>query len=222
MNYPTDEELAKIPVKDNGEKLVDLRMVCPDVEIKLPDFMATENAENQKLAGYVRESVAQRIKKANSFLPEGYKLMVRFGYRPLKVQKLVWDRVNKKMSEKYPDWPEGRIKKETQKFAAPVDTDLVPPHTTGATVDLTITGQNGKWVDMGTKLGEFNERTVFEAKGLTEEQAKNRQILRNAMIKAGFVNYHAEWWHWSYGDQYWAKILNKPNAIYGAIKLDII
>ena len=30
MNLIPDSELIKIPVKDNGEKLVDLRKYCPD------------------------------------------------------------------------------------------------------------------------------------------------------------------------------------------------
>ena len=37
------------------------------------------------------------------------------------------------------------------------------------------------------------------------------------MKKAGFVNYPPEWWHWSYGDRYWAAALNKKFAIYKGI-----
>lgn len=217
MNYPTDEEIAKIPIQDSGEKLVDLRETCPEIIVKIPDFMARESEGDQKLAGYVRESVVQKLKKANSLLPDDYKLMVRFGYRSYKVQKLIWGRVYKKMSEKYTDWPEKKIKSETQKFAASVDTDFIPPHTTGGTVDLTVVDKDGKQIDMGTEMGEFSAKTPFEAEGLSDKQTENRRMLRDAMVGAGFVNYHNEWWHWSYGDQYWAKILNEPNAIYGAV-----
>jgi hypothetical protein len=31
-----------------------------------------------------------------------------------------------------------------------------------------------------------------------------RDVLATAMSAAGLVNYPAEWWHSSYGDQYWA------------------
>jgi len=33
--------------------------------------------------------------------------------------------------------------------------------------------------------------------------------------KVGFVNYPKEFWHWSYGDIYWAKI--KKKAIYSIL-----
>jgi D-alanyl-D-alanine dipeptidase len=32
----------------------------------------------------------------------------------------------------------------------------------------------------------------------------NRTILAAATRAADFVNYPLEWWHWSYGDRYWA------------------
>jgi D-alanyl-D-alanine dipeptidase len=41
--------------------------------------------------------------------------------------------------------------------------------------------------------------------------------LIDAMRAAGFVNYPTEWWHWSYGDRYWAYLLGKPAAIFGAV-----
>ncbi len=50
MNHPTDEEIAKVSIRDNGEKLVSLREVCPEIEVRLPDFMADESEENRRLA----------------------------------------------------------------------------------------------------------------------------------------------------------------------------
>jgi hypothetical protein len=29
------------------------------------------------------------------------------------------------------------------------------------------------------------------------------------------INYPTEWWHYSYGDRYWAYHQNQPHAIYG-------
>jgi len=34
---------------------------------------------------------------------------------------------------------------------------------------------------------------------------------------AGLVNYPTEWWHWSYGDRYWAMATGAPAAIYGPV-----
>ena len=33
-----------------------------------------------------------------------------------------------------------------------------------------------------------------------------------AMRRAGLVNYPTEWWHWSYGDHYWAMTTGAPPA----------
>ena len=33
----------------------------------------------------------------------------------------------------------------------------------------------------------------------------------------GLVNYPTEWWHWSYGDRYWALISGADAALYGPV-----
>ncbi len=43
----------------------------------------------------------------------------------------------------------------------------------------------------------------------------NRDLLAAAMDAAGFINYPAEWWHWSYGDRYWAFQTSRDTALYG-------
>jgi D-alanyl-D-alanine dipeptidase len=43
----------------------------------------------------------------------------------------------------------------------------------------------------------------------------NRLLLAQAMQAEGFVNYAREWWHYSYGDRYWAWLTGRPHAIYG-------
>jgi D-alanyl-D-alanine dipeptidase len=35
------------------------------------------------------------------------------------------------------------------------------------------------------------------------------------MSTAGFLNYPTEWWHFSYGDRYWALDTGEQTAIYG-------
>ncbi len=42
---------------------------------------------------------------------------------------------------------------------------------------------------------------------------ENRKILINCLERAGFINYPTEWWHWSYGDCYWA-FMNNCDALY--------
>ncbi|MEK8108013.1 hypothetical protein NKG94_28990 [Micromonospora sp. M12] len=33
------------------------------------------------------------------------------------------------------------------------------------------------------------------------------------------VNYPTEWWHWSYGDRYWALMTGAPQTRYGPVDL---
>jgi zinc D-Ala-D-Ala dipeptidase len=52
---------------------------------------------------------------------------------------------------------------------------------------------------------------------VTEGARRHRDILASAMDTAGFVNYPAEWWHWSYGDRYWAFQTGRSTALYGSL-----
>ena len=60
-------------------------------------------------------------------------------------------------------------------------------------------------VDIGVKVGEPGET--------------HRSILIRAMAGVGFLNYPWEWWHWSWGDQYWAHQSGSACAHYGSIDL---
>jgi hypothetical protein len=44
----------------------------------------------------------------------------------------------------------------------------------------------------------------FDASGLSRSARRNRDLLAEVMVGAGFVNYPTEWWHWSFGDRCWA------------------
>ena len=47
-----------------------------------------------------------------------------------------------------------------------------------------------------------------------EEARANRRLLYWLMIDAGFASNPSEWWHFSFGDQMWAKLRNEPEALY--------
>jgi len=58
------------------------------------------------------------------------------------------------------------------------------------------------------------------ASDVPEKARKRREELVRAMEKAGFVNYGHEWWHYSYGDRYWALLRGESAAIYGPAYFD--
>jgi len=48
---------------------------------------------------------------------------------------------------------------------------------------------------MGSIVDHFGPISHPDSKEITEAQQKNRTILREAMIKAGFAPLDTEWWH---------------------------
>ena len=60
------------------------------------------------------------------------------------------------------------------------------------------------------------------------DDAGRRLVVRNGhheprevMTAAGLVNYPREWWHFSYGDRYWACVTGSAQARYGAVEESI-
>lgn len=210
MNLITDDKLIKIKIQDNGEPLVDTRTECPDIFRNIGGYVVTET--DSDVSNFVRLSVAKMINGAEVFLPENYKLMLRYGYRPPKIQKKMYKKVFNEFKKNNPEWTEKKTIDETAKCVAPIE---LASHCAGAAIDVTLCDNNGKEYDMGTEVGEFSEKSHTYSNGLTSEAEKNRKLLIAVMTKAGFINYPTEWWHWSYGDTYWAAELKKPFAIFG-------
>jgi D-alanyl-D-alanine dipeptidase len=44
-------------------------------------------------------------------------------------------------------------------------------------------------------------------------------LLKDVLEEAGFVNYHEEWWHFSYGDLEWTRQTGTKISIYGRCEL---
>ena len=77
-------------------------------------------------------------------------------------------------------------------------------HNYGAAVDITVAKKNGVALDMGTPYDFFGEaaepqlESILLANGtLTAIQIQNRKILREVMVKAGFIQLPTEWWHYN-------------------------
>ena len=101
--------------------------------------------------------------------------------------------------------PERELDRLTSRFVAPVD---VAPHVAGAAVDLTLVDVCGDALDLGTPIDATPEqsdgRCWFAAAGIGADARAHRDLLRRVLEGQGLVNYPTEWWHWSFGDRYWA------------------
>ena len=75
-------------------------------------------------------------------------------------------------------------------------------HSRGSTVDLTFYDvKNGCDLDMGGTFDYFGYRSYPDYPNLTEEQRKNRQLLRSVMLKHGFRGIDTEWWHFTLNNE---------------------
>jgi len=75
-------------------------------------------------------------------------------------------------------------------------------HSRGSTIDLTIIDMmTGKEVDMGSPFDFFGLPSHHGTQLITDEQTRNRLILKNAMEDAGFRPYDEEWWHYTLNDE---------------------
>lgn len=75
-------------------------------------------------------------------------------------------------------------------------------HSRGSTVDLTIIDlKTKKELDMGSPFDFFGEKSHHNSVHITNEQQKNRQLLKSVMEKHGFRSYSEEWWHYTLNNE---------------------
>lgn len=198
--------MARIPIRECGEPLVDLRQECPFLVLtcRLP---------------FVRATVATMLWKVHEELPDGWRLKVHTALRTLDEQAAGYWNHYKKLQEKHPEWPRNILRREANRFFHPPDMGAPPGHCTGGAVDVGLLNAEGAEVDVTSTLrdGLSSQRTY--SRHLTPQARANRLILIRAMTEAGFSNCADEWWHWSYGDSAWAGRTGAPYAIYDLLRI---
>jgi D-alanyl-D-alanine dipeptidase len=195
----SDDRITSIPAIESGEPLVDL--CTRDVLTRGQQF--------------ARESVADRLALADTFLPAGIRLHVVEGLRPVESQQQIWDGYRAELQRLHPGISSRDVDQLASRFVSPIE---VAPHVAGAAVDLTLVGAHGP-LDLGTPIDATPEQSngacFFAATNISREARTNRSLLADVLTAAGLVNYPTEWWHWSYGDRYWALATGAPAALYG-------
>ena len=212
----SSSELRKLIVIDNHEKMVDLRETCHGLMFNIAKYIKKNGGDAAITdAHYARVEVAKRLNIAQSLLLKEFRLMIECAYRSPKIQQKSYDAVYKKLKNEHHSWNEEQLEKEMENRVSPVD---IAPHCTGGAIDLTIVDSHNQQLDMGTSLDEFSNKTYTESSSISKEAKDNRSLLKGVMVSAGFVNFPAEWWHWSYGDREWANIQKNKTAIYGLVE----
>ena len=168
-------------------------------------YYSPNNFTGNKIDGYkapraylTKEALAALKKAADDLREQGYRLLIWDSYRPQKaVDNFVrWINDTEDDGDKtfYPDIEKSNLLAGNYIMAK-------SGHTRGSTVDLTIIKKDGGFVDMGGTFDLFSEVSHPDYQDLTEEQKNNRQILRDAMVKAGFNPIESEWWHFTLKDE---------------------
>jgi D-alanyl-D-alanine dipeptidase len=106
----------------------------------------------------------------------GLGLKVWDAYRPLSVQRKMWNLIRDERYVSNPAKNKGR-------------------HTRGTAVDVTLVDKLGRELTMPSDFDDFSERAHRDYRGGTSGQRRNRQLLESVMQRHGFVGYPTEWWH---------------------------
>ena len=214
----------QIPPQEDRSQFVPITEVVPDVILEIRYF-GTYNFVGDRIDGYLEPKAYLTKEAADSLravsdevIGLGYRLKIYDAYRP---QKAVDHFVRWAA-----DIPDVRMKPY---FYPDLDKSVLfeqeyimekSGHTRGSTVDLTLFDMNTeKELDMGGTFdwfgpeshpdfcgnpdtGEYDaEAAAANPRGLTEQQFRNRLILRQAMLRHGFKPLSSEWWHFTLKDE---------------------
>lgn len=210
----THDHKIHIPIKECGEPLMGY---SSDEFVLEPMYFKWGFSEIEKMEN--RTGVVKRLREAKKLLPKGYNFKIWDGFRTLKVQKILYDDYYERLAREHPDLSHEELCTRVEIFVSPPshNPQFPPPHNTGGAIDLTIVDENGEELAMGTPFDEFTEQS-FTNHFKKGEFHDNRMMFKEIMEKAGFANYFEEWWHYSYGDQEWAKTTGSTKALYGSLE----
>ncbi|MFZ4106321.1 M15 family metallopeptidase [Flavobacterium sp.] len=138
---------------------------------------------------YLRLKTIKYLIAANTeFQKKGYRIKLFDCYRPLDVQKKMWELVSN--SDYVADPKKGSI------------------HNRGGAVDISIVNSDGKELDMGTSFDFFGPEASHKYQGLSSKIKKNRIYLKEVMMRNNFKSYDSEWWHYNLSESTKDKLAN--------------
>ena len=208
---------ATVPEED-ASQFVNLTDVIPDAILEIRYF-STYNFVGQRIDGYLQPTALMTRRAADSLkavsddvMRMGYRLKIYDAYRPqMAVDHFVrWASDISDTSMRRYFYPK---EQKSQLFVRGYIASK-SGHTRGSTVDLTLFDMaTEKELDMGGTFDWFGEESHPSFGGnpatghyvpngrITEEQFRNRMILRQAMMRHGFKPIGSEWWHFTLKDE---------------------
>ena len=168
--------------------------IAVDLRYATPDNFVGRDLYSPYDCAWLHVDAAAALEKMVAWLAvehPGLTPLVLDALRPQRVQQQLWDALDGTGLRMYLADPErGSI------------------HSFGMALDITLLDARGRELDMGTGFDDLSERShpaledELLARGeLTMAQVAHRQLLRDAMLHAGFVGIKSEWWHFVCGDR---------------------
>ncbi len=213
------------PIHECSEPLVDIRNGTQLLYGPPPECPETE--PHYRL---MRVGVYQRLLRAQSRLPMGYRLRLYEGLRSLNVQEQLFAQESARVLVREPHLTPQRVHQRATLLVSPLThwdgSRNTPPHSTGGAVDVEIVDATGSVIDFGMEIRDWvgvePSWCAPQHPGLGGVAHQNRDLLAQVMGNEGFARFDSEWWHFSYGDQYWARKQGHPAAIYGSCSPELI
>lgn len=177
---------SQAPTPEPGD-MVRVVDIIPDIRLDIR-YAAAENFTGEVIyesaEAYLRRGTAEKLAKAQEELEElGYSLTVWDAWRPVAAQFALW-----------------RVCPDARYVADPFNG--FSGHCRGNTVDITITTLDGESVELPSGFDEFSALADRDYTDVSEAAAANARLLEDAMTRAGFAGYSAEWWHYTDTDAY--------------------
>lgn len=233
-----DSRIKEIPIHENHEELMDLRLLHverismlpqPNKPFEGPAFNSgLPNATKMRASVFLRlQGMIDQLDKLASdfgYEPGQVDILVFEGLRDLGTQKLLFEKKLEEILLLNPDMSVETAEKETAKWVSPVKNNT-PVHSTGAAVDIRLwDNKNSRFLDLGpfgVIWGDSQLAPTFSER-ITDTQKNNRLYCLIAGERAGLTNYVYEWWHFSFGDRYdvyWKdQNIQERMALYGSVQ----
>ncbi len=171
---PVNSEIADttfVNLKDYSSDFVyDMKYATADNFLKAKVYDCAECLLRLK-------TVKALVAANKDFIKKGYKIKLYDCYRPLSIQKKMFEIVPN--PEYVADPKKGSI------------------HNRGGAVDISIVDSKGKEVDMRTPFDFFGIKASHNYTKLSNKIKSNRKFLKKVMIKNGFNSFDSEWWHYN-------------------------
>ena len=198
--------MIETKIENNSAGFVALGEYIPGIVQEIR-YYSTYNFVGERINGYEAPCALLPIEAARALQTvagelnvQGYRLKIFDAYRPVRAVKhfVLWGIEDTDIRMKPYFYPE----LEKQQLFIEGYIASRSSHSRGSTVDLTLLDMaTGKEVDMGSPFDYFGDASHPDYRGITDEQYDNRMILREAMLRNGFLPIDCEWWHFTLADE---------------------